>query len=65
MKNYTKSRGWEAFASDNEDEYPEKGQFRDFFVVQMDKITCQSNNRKLWIFDNPGIPTQDVAFRLL
>ena len=63
-KKCIESRGWEIFTSDNDDDYPEDGQFRDFFVVQMDKSTCQSNNRQVGIFGYPGVPTKDVALLL-
>ena len=54
------SRGWEIFTSDNEEHYPEHGTFRDYFIVQADKSTCQSNNRTVGIFGYPGIPTIDA-----
>ena len=57
------SRGWEIFTSDEED-YPENGTFRDYFIVQADKSTCQSNNRTVGIFGYPGVPTIDAQLLL-
>ena len=64
MKKCIESRGWEVFTSDNDDDYPEDGSFRDYFVVQADKSTCQSNNRAKGIFGYPGIPTIDAKLIL-
>ena len=58
------SRGWEIFTSDNEEHYPEHGTFRDYFIVQADKSTCQSNNRTAGIFGYPGVPTIDAQLLL-
>ena len=60
------SRGWEKLNSDNEneDEYPEDGTYRDYFVVQADKSTCQSNNRAVEIFGYKGLPTLDAKLLL-
>ena len=57
----SESRGWEPFTSNNEDEYPEEGLYRDFFIIQMDKSTCRSNNRGVAIFGYPGKQTIDVT----
>ena len=37
-------------------DYPDEP--KDFFIVQMDKSTCQSNNRADGIFGYPGKPTK-------
>ena len=62
------SRGWEKFNSDNEgkdyENYPKPGTFRDFFVVQADKSTCQSYNLKVGIFGYRGVPTVDAGLLL-
>ena len=54
------SRGWEIFTSDKEEDYPENGTFCDYFIVQADKSTCQSNNRTV----GTGVPTIDAQLLL-
>ena len=56
--------GWEPFTSDNDDDYPEEGCFCDYFTIQMDKSTCQSNNRGVGTFGYPGKPTIDANLLL-
>ena len=56
-KSFIESRGLEPFTSDNDDDCPEEGSFREYFIIQMDKSTCQSNNRGVGIFGYPGKPT--------
>ena len=60
------SRGWEVLNSENEneDDYPPKNTYRDFFIIQMDKSTCQSNNRQVGIFGYRGVPTIDARLLL-
>ena len=64
MKKCIESRGWEAFTSDTEEDYLTDGTYRDFFIVQADKSTCQSNNRQVGIFGYPGVPTIDARLLL-
>ena len=68
MRKSIESRGWEKFNSDNEgkdcENYPKPGTFRDFFVVQADKSTCQSYNLKVGIFGYQGVPTVDAGLLL-
>ena len=64
MKKCIESRGWEVFTSDTEEDYPTDGTYRDFFIVQTDKSTCQSNNRQVRIFGYPGVPTIDARLQI-
>ena len=64
MKKCIESRGWEAFTSDTEEDYLTDGTYRDFFIVQADKSTCQSNNRQVAILGYPGVPTIDARLLL-
>ena len=57
MKKCIESRGHKAYKTLND--YP--GEPKDFFIVQMDKSTCQSNNRADGIFGYPGKPTKATA----
>ncbi len=52
------------FNSDNDDDNPKDGAWRDWFIVQADKSTCQSNNRQNGIFGYPGVPTIDAQLLL-
>ena len=64
VKKAIESRGWEMFNSDNDDDNPNNGPWRDWFIVQADKSTCQSNNGQVDIFGYPGVPTIDAQLLL-
>ena len=63
-KKCIESRGYEPFTEEHGDEMPAEGEYRDFFVVQMDKSTCQSYNRGTGIFGYKGVPTRDAVLLL-